>query len=121
MRNRFLIIFFVSILSLGSLSLGGCVPKVDPATGEISLGGKVDIGIVAVERSFTLSMQVAKLYTDLPRCGKGSRICSDPKIVLRIRNEAIRVHDLILRARGNQNLITSAAEAVKAFSFLIPK
>lgn len=119
--KRFLILSFACLLNI--LSLSSCT-YLDPTTGQPAVSGQVTIdnSIMVVERSFTLAMQVANLYTSLPRCDKVEhKLCSDRDLVLKIRNAAIKTHDLILEARKNQLLIGAAVNAVSMFGNLIPK
>ena len=115
-----LVLGFVVSLALG---VGAC-QRVDRATGAPVVSGTVvvDNSIAAVERSFTLAMQVANLYTSQPRCKSpgATVICSDPKVVLMIRNSAIKAHGAILMARKNQAMIGMAANAVEEFSSVLP-
>ncbi len=121
MKGIFLSGFLVLALVV---SLGACKAN-DPLTGAPVISGEVtvDVSIVTVERSFTLALNVANLYTSLPRCKSpgATVVCSDPSVVLVIRNAAIKAHNAILAARNNQALLGVAVSAVDAFSGLIPK
>lgn len=110
-------------MALGALALTGC-KGTDATTGQPVTSGVavVDVSISSVEQSFTLGMQLANLYTSLPRCGKTeAKICSDVKVVRMIREYAIKAHNALLMARENQNLIGAAVSAVNEFNLVVPK
>jgi hypothetical protein len=118
-------IFLSGILALALVTSLGACKATDPVTGAPVISGQatVDVNIASVERSFTLALNVANLYTSLPRCKTpgATVVCSDPSVVLMIRNAAIKAHNAILAARNNQALIGTAVSAVDAFSSLVPK
>jgi hypothetical protein len=79
--------------------------------------------VAAASQSFTLAMQTAKIYTDLPRCRtpRVERLCSDTETVREIRRAAIKAHNALMDARKNTVLIDTALRAIDLFRAVIPQ
>lgn len=111
----------VSLAVVLSLGVVGCNNSSDRTTA-VSGVESVDVSIAAVENSLTLALIGAKVYTDLPRCrDMGPRICSDVRVVRKIREYAIKAHDAVVMARRNQQLIGLAINVVAQFESVVPR
>lgn len=109
----------------------GCVKDTPPAIGTpidaaapppSSSVPIVATSVSAAGRSLTLAMQMAKVYTDLPRCDShgATVLCSDRETVRAIREAAIKAHNAYLAARKNEALLGAAVSAINLFTNIIP-
>lgn len=90
------------------------------ATGSVSRIDQVNRGVAVAEQTLTLLYQSALVYTSLPRCGTGPRICSDREVVRQIRNRAIQAHNALIAARKNEGSVEVAWTAINAFRAVVP-
>jgi hypothetical protein len=96
------------------------VISVPQASGTPSRIEVVNRGVAALGQTLTELYRAAQLYTDLPRCGTGPRICSDRETVRQIRRAAIRAHNSYVAARNNEAMVEPAWNALNVFRAVIP-
>lgn len=90
------------------------------ATGSVSRIDQVNRGVAVAEQTLTLLYQSALVYTSLPRCGTGPRICSDREVVRQIRSRAIQAHNALIAARKNEGSVEAVWTAISAFRAVVP-
>lgn len=77
------------IIGMAVLALVGCKSLPDAAQ-----------GVYVAEGSLTAAMQVATTYAQLPACGHGVTVCSDPVTVTRIQAAAQAASTAVLQAQA---------------------
>jgi len=95
-----------SLLAAGAL-LASCtgVTIKDPAQ-----------GLYVAESALIGAMQVATTYAQLPACGTGVALCSDPATVAKIKADAQTASAAVLTAQGVVTANGSAAQIAAAVS-----
>ena len=101
-------------------TLSGTVISAPVATGSVSNIDQVNRGIATAEQTLTLLYQTALVYTSLPRCGTGPRICSEVGVVREIRRRAIQAHNALVAARKNEGSVEHVWAAISAFRAILP-
>lgn len=85
----------------------------------------VSNAVIAAERSLSLAEEVAKNYTDLPRCGslpaRGRPLCSDAALAAKMAEADRKAYNAVVLARTNEALLGTALDAVAAYQSLIPR
>ena len=130
MNRKILALAFVLPLAFTSCSQApvitppsSTVISAPAASGTPSSIAVVNRGVAAAEQALTLAYRAALVYTGLPRCGTGLRICSDVETVRKIRSYAIQAHNALIAARENEaniDLVSRMWVAIEAFRAIVP-
>lgn len=97
------------------LVLAACVDK--------EVANTVNNDLAAAEVSLTGVERLAKIYTDLPRCGSvkvTTAICSDPVLVSKIASLDSTAYNAVRAAKTNSAMLSVAITAIQDLRSAIP-
>lgn len=98
----------------GALALSACqseTTRTEPASTT-----NISLAITAL----TAAERAALIYTQLPPCPGGGRLCADPAVKARIKAADATAYDAVVAAYRDPALVDAAMSAVGALSALIP-
>jgi hypothetical protein len=77
--------------------------------------------VAALQLSLTGAINMALIYTRLPRCHVAPPPCSDQAKVQQIKDYELKAYDLVKAARENEALIGVAMVAIDTLVKVIPR